>query len=89
MECWQNKEITEQTKSTKTSQTVDTIKSFSNQTRKASQRLIFYEFGICYGPTNKVIKQDSKNGKDLDIICSKEVLGKDTDLFSEKQKGIL
>ena len=29
---------------------------------------------ICYGAANKVLKQDLKNGKDLDNICSKEVL---------------
>ena len=34
--------------------------------------MIFDEFDICYGAVNK----DLKNGKDLDNICFKEVLGK-------------
>ena len=34
--------------------------------------MIFDEFDICYGAVNK----DLTNGKDLDNICFKEVLGK-------------
>ena len=46
--------------------------------------MIFYEFGIlCYGAANKVVKQDYKNGKDLNNICSNEVPGKYTNLFAE------
>ena len=56
-------------KNPQTPQTVDTIGSFSNQICKASQLIIFDEFDICY--VNKVVKQDFKNGKDLDNICSK------------------
>ena len=40
----------------------------------------FDEFDICYGAANKVVKQNLKNDKDLDNICSKEVLGKDMKL---------
>ena len=32
---------------------------------------------------NKVEEQDLKNDKDLDNICSKEVLGKDINWFAE------
>ena len=39
--------------------------------------MIIDEFDICYGAAYKVVKHDLKNGKDLDNICSKEVLGKD------------
>ena len=68
----------------KTPQTVDTIiESFSNQIRKAYQLMISDEFDTCYGAANKVVKKVLKNGKDLDIICSKEVLGKDTKMFAE------
>ena len=63
----------------------DTIESFSNQICKASQLLIFDEFDICYGTANNVVKQDLKNSKDLNNICSEEVLGKDTNLFAEMQ----
>ena len=35
------------------------------------------------GATNKVVKQNLKNGKDLDINCSKEVLEKDINWFAE------
>ena len=45
----------------------------------------FDEFDICYGAANKVVKQDFKNGKDLDNICSKQVLRKDTNLFAKMQ----
>ena len=45
--------------------------------------MIFDEFDISYGAENKVVKQDLKNGKDLDNICPKEVLGKDSYLFCE------
>ena len=34
------------------------------------------EFDISYGAAYKVVKQDLKNGEDLDNICSKEVVGK-------------
>ena len=63
--------------------TVDTTESFSNQIRKASQLMIIDKFDICYDATNKVVKQDLKNDKDLDNICSKEILLKDTNLFAE------
>ena len=43
----------------------------------------FDEFGICYGAADNVAKQYLKNGKDFDNIWSKEVLGKDTNLFPE------
>ena len=33
-------------------------------------------FCFFYGAANKVVKQDLKNGKDLDNICSKEILKK-------------
>ena len=36
----------------------------------------FDEFGILNGAAYKVVKQDLKNGKDLDNICPKKVLGK-------------
>ena len=47
--------------------------------------MIFDEFDIGYGAENKVVKQDLKNGKDLDNFCPKEVLllGKDSYLFVE------
>ena len=45
--------------------------------------MISDEFDTCYGAANKVVKKALKNGKDLDIICSKEVLGKDTKMFAE------
>ena len=32
---------------------------------------------ICYGAANKVLKQDLKNGQNLDNNCSKDVLGND------------
>ena len=31
----------------------------------------FDKFDICYGAPNKVVKQDLKNGKDLNNICTK------------------
>ena len=43
------------------------------------------EFDICYGAEIKVEKQVLKKGKDLENISSKEVLGKDTNLFAEMQ----
>ena len=43
----------------------------------------FDEFGCSYGAAYKVVKQDLKNGKDFDNICSKEVLGKDINWFAE------
>ena len=43
----------------------------------------FDELDICYVSAYKVVKQDLKNGKDLDNICSKEVLGKDINWFAE------
>ena len=45
--------------------------------------MIFDELDICYGAANKVVKQDLKNCKDFDNICSKEVLGEDTKLIAE------
>ena len=39
-------------------------------------QLIFYEFEICYGAANKVVKQNLEIGKDLDNICLAEVQGK-------------
>ena len=78
--------MSEQKKSTKTTQTVDTtIESFLNQISKASQFRIVHEFDICFGAQYEVVKHDLKNGEDLDIICSKEVLGKDANLFAETQ----
>ena len=69
--------MSEQKIFTKTTQTVDTIESFSNQICKASQLMIFDAFDICYGAANKVLKQDLKNGQNLDNNCSKDVLGND------------
>ena len=44
----------------------------------------FDEFGIWNGAAAyKVVKQDLRNGKDLDNICSKEVLGKYINWFAE------
>jgi len=43
--------------------------------------MIIDKFDICYDATNKVVKQDLKNDKDLDNICSKEILGEDTFLL--------
>ena len=51
--------------------------------------MIFDDFDICYGAANKVVKQDQKNGKDLNKIFSKEVLEKDTNLFAEMQITIM
>ena len=45
--------------------------------------MIFDEFDICYGSANKVVKQDLKNCKDFDIICSKEVQGEETKLSAK------
>ena len=45
----------------------------------------FDEFGCSYGAAYKVVKQDLKNGKDFDNICSKEVLGTDINWFAETQ----
>ena len=42
----------------------------------------FDEFSIWNGAAYKV-KQDLKNGKDFDNICSKEVLGTDINWFAE------
>ena len=42
----------------------------------------FDEFGISYGAAYKVVKQDLKNGKNLDNICAKEV-PKDINWFRE------
>ena len=47
--------------------------------------MMFDEFEIWYVAANKVVKQDFKNCKDLDNICSKEVFVKDTNLFAEMQ----
>ena len=68
--------------SRKTPQTVDSIESFSDQIRKASDIMTFDEFDNCYDSKYKVVKQDLKNGKDLDNICSKKVLGKDINWFA-------
>ena len=62
-------------------QIVDTIEDFSNQFCQTSELMIFDEFGAPY----KVVKHDLKNDKDLDNICSKKVLGKETNLFDETQ----
>ena len=43
----------------------------------------FNDFDICYDSAYKVVKQNLKNDKDLDNICSKEVLRKDTNLCAE------
>ena len=43
----------------------------------------FDEFIIHYGATNKAVKQGLKNGKDLDNICSKEILEKYIYWFDE------
>ena len=43
----------------------------------------FDEFGIWNGAAYKVVKQDWKNGNDLDNIRSKVVLGKDINWFAE------
>jgi len=71
-------------KSTKTTETVDTVKSCSNQIRKASKLMKFDEFGIWNGAANKVVKQHLKIEKDLDNICPKKVIGKDTNLCAER-----
>ena len=67
----------------KTPQIVDTIEHFSDQIREASYLMKFDEFGIWNGAAYKVVKQDWKNGNDLDNICSKVVLGKDINWFAE------
>ena len=46
----------------------------------------FDEFSIWNGAAYKVLKQDFKNGKDSDNICSKEVLGQDINWFAETYK---
>ena len=71
--------------SRKNPQIVDTIEHFSDQIREASQFMKFDEFGIRNGAAIKVVKQDWKNGRDLDNICSKVVLGKDINQFAETQ----
>ena len=38
---------------------------------------------VWHGAANKAVKQDLKNSKDLNNICSEEVLGKDTNLFAK------
>ena len=42
----------------------------------------YWWVGHLQGAAKKVVKQDLKNGKDLDDICFKEVLGKDSNLFA-------
>ena len=67
--------MSEQEKSTKTC-TVQTIVSFSDQIHEASYLIKFDEFSISNGAA-------FKNGRYLDNICFKEVLGKDINWFAE------
>ena len=46
---------------------------------------VLEENTICNGAADKVVKQELKNGKDLDNICSKKVLGKAFNQFAETQ----
>ena len=45
--------------------------------------MTFDELGIWNGAPYKVVKQNLKNYKDLDNICSKKVLQKDINWFDE------
>ena len=73
--------MSKQNKTANSPQIVDTIEGFSNQFCQTSELMIFGEFGAPY----KVVKHDLKNDKDLDNICSKKVLDKETNLFDETQ----
>ena len=77
------KEMSEQEKSTKTPQTVHKIQRDSDQVRESSYLMTFDELGIWNGAPYKVVKQNLKNYKDLDNICSEKVLQKDINWFDE------
>ena len=57
--------------SRKNPQTVDTIESFPNQIREASELMKFDEFGIWNGAADKFVKQDWKKWQLLQIDLGK------------------